>query len=87
MKQEQIIYEEQRFYSLKLILKLQENAFRMCYLVKLAVAGGIVEILQVYKEATRGASGDYSIAAVTSFWNSIFGFWSDEDENRNAHIT
>ena len=55
--------------------------------MKLAVAGAIVEILQVYEEATRGASGNYSIAAVTSFWNSIFGFWSDEDENRNVHIT
>ena len=41
LKQEQIIYEEQPFYSLECVPKPQENAFGTRYLVKLAVASAV----------------------------------------------
>ena len=42
LNQEQIIYEEQPFYSLERVSKLQENEFGTHYLVKLAVASAVV---------------------------------------------
>ena len=41
LKQERTIYEEQTFYSLERVPKPRENAFRMRYLVKLAVASAV----------------------------------------------